>query len=87
MVDVLHYFFDEDMRYGSVEAAQMHGTFRKYVYKDLYERPYIYGIGTGNDAESTFAEDGTEIKPYIPPTEFDAETGMPLANLLDAPLK
>lgn len=86
MVDVIHYFFDEDMRYGSIESAQMHGTFRKHIYRNLYDKSYLYAIGSGDTSESTFAEDGTEIKPYIPPTEFDADTGMPLADLLDAPL-
>lgn len=86
MVDVIHYFFDEDMRYASFESAQMHGKFREYTYKDLYDKPYIYLIGGGEAKSSTFSPDGTEIKPYIPPTEFDEASGLPLTNVLDAPL-
>lgn len=86
MVDVLHYFFDEDMRYASFESAQMHGKFREQIYKSLYDQKYVYSIGSGEGSASTFSPDGTEIKPYIPPTEFDEVSGLPLTNSLDAPL-
>jgi hypothetical protein len=87
MVDVIHYFFDEDMRYGSIEAAQIHGVFRDYIYNDLYKKPHVYSLVKPPASRSTFSEDGTEVKPYIPPTEFDAETGIPLTDSLDAPLR
>ena len=86
MVDVLHYFFDEDMRYASFESAQMHGKFREQIYKNLYEKTYMYSIGSSEGSSTTLAPDGTEIKPYIPPTEFDESSGLPLTNALDAPL-
>lgn len=86
MVDVIHYFFDEDMRYGSIESAHMHGNFRSHIYKNLYEKSYLYAIGSNSDKDIEFSEDGTEIKPYMPPTEIDADRGLPQANRLDAPL-
>lgn len=86
MVDVIHYFFDEDFRYGSIESAHLHGKFRQYVYKDMYEQEYRYAIKADDGSEIKVSDDGTEIKPFIPPTEFDGDTGLPMTNLLDAPL-
>lgn len=86
MLDVIHYFFDEDFRYGSAESAHMHGKVRQHIYKELYGVKYMYALGSSEDASSIRSSDGTEVKPYIPPTEFDSETGIPLDGILDNPL-
>ena len=86
MVDVIHYFFDEDFRYASVEGAHVHGAIRQHIFKNLYQKEYKYSLKSDNASSTTSSNDGLEVKPYIPPTEFDGETGLPMGGLLDAPL-
>lgn len=85
MLDVIHYFFDEDMRYGSLEGAQLHSKVREQIFGVLYGTTYQYGIGQnrtiGPDGEEDFA-----VKPYIPPTEFNPSSADPFGGVLDAPI-
>jgi hypothetical protein len=81
MLDVVHYFLDEDMRYTSPEEIQLHEVVRKTLMVDLYERKYNYG--NNKDAESNLSPD---VKPYIPPTEVDPDAFNPFGQVLDAPL-
>jgi hypothetical protein len=84
MVDVIHYFFDEDMRYASYESALMHGKLREQVYGSLYEKHYKYAVKDSTDSSSSTADGG--IKPYVPPTEFNPESSSPFGSALDAPI-
>lgn len=84
MLDVIHYYFDEDMRYGSIEASQLHSKVREQLYGALYGYDYMYGVGKNR----TVGEDGSEelvVKPYIPATEFDPDSADPFGGVLDAP--
>lgn len=85
MLDVVHYFFEEDSRFSTAEEAQAVSEMRATIYGALYGTTYKYRIKSSNNERA--GEYGTgDVKPYIPPTEFDADTGMPLGNVLDAPL-
>lgn len=85
MLDVIHYYFDEDMRYGSVEASHLHSNVREQLYGSLYGYDYRYGVGKNRTAGA----DGTEnltVKPYIPATEFDPDSSNPFGGILDSPI-
>jgi len=84
MIDVLHYYFDEDMRYGSLEAAQLHSAVREQIFGVMYGYDYKYSIGKNR----TTGADGSEelaVKPYIPATEFDPDSSNPFGGLLEPP--
>ena len=82
MLDVIHYFFEEDYRFVSQEHAVISSRARKKLYKVLYDKKYAYGVE--EDGES--AEDSTGVKPYIEPTEFDPDSSSPFGQTLDQPL-
>lgn len=84
MVDVIHYFFDEDMRYASYESALMHSKLREQIYGSLYEKHYKYPIKDSAGSSASSADDG--VKPYVPPTEFNPESSNPFGSTLDAPI-
>lgn len=84
MLDVIHYFLDQDMRYSSPEELQMHDTVRRALFKDLYQRDYVYGSKASTKSDSDFSD--TEVKPYIPPTEIDPDAFNPFGSVLDAPI-
>ena len=87
MLDVLHYLFEEDLRVSSGEEAKAVEESRKLIYSTLYNRPYKYartqGRSTSNGGDSF--DDFAPITPYtpnarksyIPPTEFDPDSGLP----------
>jgi hypothetical protein len=107
MVDVLHYFFEEDsFRYESGEQAEAVSKGRKELYR-MYDTVYRYGATTtkgssggfsggrkyvGKDAGFDFDDNPFDkvpkpAKPYIPPTEFDPDTGLAFGGALDGPLR
>ena len=85
MLDVIHYYFDEDMRYGSLEGAELHSNVRQQLFGVMYGKSYSYGVGrnrtVGSDGEEELA-----VKPYIPPTEFKADSHDPFGGVLDSPI-
>ena len=42
MLDVLHYFFEDDMNYASAEQADAKDRSREIIYRDLYNHSYAY---------------------------------------------
>jgi hypothetical protein len=42
MLDVIHYFFEEDYRYTSTEQADFKDNFRETIYEKLYDVKYEY---------------------------------------------
>ena len=108
MLDIIHYFFDDDSAAASVEGAQLRNQVRKNTFEMLYKSTYSYALkdekdgynysnGSALPTDGYYEEDDEEIKPfdpereplkrYIPPTEFDPDSGLPLSNtILDAPL-
>lgn len=110
MLDVIHFFFDDDSAAASVEGAQLRNQVRKNTFEMLYKSTYSYALkdekdgynySDGNTLPSDGYYDGDDeeeikpfdperepLKPFIPPTEFDENSGLPLNNtILDAPLK
>ena len=101
MVDVLHYFFEEDYLVASTaEKASNVTRFRKNLYKNLYEKDYNYGYDDSQSsprASSNFESEDDEdfavepfdvssvTKPYVPPTEPMGGTN-PFGDLLDGPV-
>jgi hypothetical protein len=92
MCDVLHYYFEEDLRYASPESAEMVTKVREHVYGVMYGIPYRWGIksstnkGSVSNSNSNYDFDSEEVKPYVAPTEFDQSSSMPYGDLLDAPI-
>jgi hypothetical protein len=82
MLDVVHYFLDDDMRYSSIEELKIHDNFRKSVSKNFYDTPYRYGLP--DDSESY--QNSSGVKSYIPPTEMDPDAADPFGSLLDPPI-
>jgi hypothetical protein len=44
MLDVIHYFFEEDVKVGSAEEAEAKSQTRSVIYRDLYNQTYKYGV-------------------------------------------
>jgi hypothetical protein len=100
MLDVIHYIFEEDMRYSSGEQAEAVEKSREMLYRQLYDVEYIfsgsYRSSRSNSKQSYDDFDNLQpfdpkkkvTKPYIPPTQFDPDSGLPMSGngLLEAPL-
>ena len=101
MLDVIHYLFEEDMRYSSGEQADAVGKTREIIYGQLYETEYVFKTSTNQSRYASGSKSFNEFdniapfdpkkkvtKPYIPPTQFDPDTGIPLggSGLLEPPL-
>lgn len=85
MLDVIHYFYEEDFNYSTVEQAQMSDARRIHVFESLYKTKYQYAAPK-SDSSSSDDLDGTEVKPYVPPTEFNPDSINPFGEVLDAPI-
>lgn len=100
MVDVLHYYFEDDyMATSTIEKAHNVTQFRKRLYGSLYGTTYDYGQNEGASASSSSEFEDVDdenfdvtpfdasraTKPYIPPTE---PTGgaTPFGDVLDGPV-
>ena len=99
MLDVVHYFYEEDLNYASVEAAQMADARRITLFKQLYGVEYRYAsTESKNKAASNSSYDfdlddpipfdpaNAPQKPFIPATEIDADSYTPFGDVLDAPI-
>jgi hypothetical protein len=99
MLDVIHYLFEEDLRYSSGEQAEAVGKSREIIYRELYDVEYIFSSGNRSSRPSNgsfndfdniqpFDPKKKVTKPYIPPTQFDPDSGLPMSGngLLEAPL-
>ncbi len=89
MLDVVHYLFEDDSRYSSAEEAESVSALRTSIYGRLYGINYKYQVKSRlnkNNASNTYS-DPNEVKPYIPPTEFDPDSADPFGGILDAPIR
>jgi hypothetical protein len=99
MLDVLHYFFEEDLRAGTQEELEAVTKVRTQVYRIMYNREYRSGIDSSGSKYNVNTASGDNLapfdpsapttvkKPYIPATTFDPESPLPFGEKLDAPLK
>lgn len=89
MLDVIHFFFEEDSRFSSAEEAEAVSALRTSVYRDLYGTFYQYGAPKSKNnqvAAGSYSDFLDETKPYIPPTDFNPERANPFGDLLDSPI-
>ena len=86
MLDVLHFLFEEDLRVSSAEEMKSVEESRKLIYSTLYNRTYKYSSNKskGSTTSSNMDDFGpvspftpSSPKPYIPPTDFDPNSGIP----------
>lgn len=75
MLDVLHYFIEEDMHYSSAEEADGRSRSREIIYQDFYGYPYKYAVSTSNTGTASSGitrnfddpvVDDDEIVPFDP---------------------
>lgn len=50
MLDVLHYFFEEDLFYSSAEQAEGRDRSRVAIYEDFYNSSYVYSVASTSAA-------------------------------------
>jgi hypothetical protein len=50
MLDVLHYFFEDDLFYSTVEQAEGRDRSRVAIYQDFYDSSYAYSTTTNSTA-------------------------------------
>ena len=102
MLDVLHYFFEDDLNFSTAEQAEAREHTRTTLYRDLYDTEYKYAVGKvgSNAPDYEYADDDEadaamasgsvgaqrERLPYVPPTNFDPEAALPFGRVLDGPL-
>jgi hypothetical protein len=100
MLDVLHYLFEEDLlSIPDSDHAKYREGVRQNIYKNMYDKDYKFGIikrQTTSDGESYPDDDifianggaaSGEVKPYIPPTNFNPDAANPFQGALrEAPL-
>jgi hypothetical protein len=106
MLDVVHYLFEQDMRYSSAEEAESVSKTRESLYVSMYDYEYKFKYrgqsnkSSGNGYKTASNGDFDDItpydpnikqkpKPFIPATQFDADSGLPLSGngLLEPPLR
>lgn len=87
MVDVIHYFFEEDALAVSEIHAETRSQIRKGLYEKLYGTTYAYSSSKStSQPQEAWGPDLDAVKPYIPPTEFDPDSFNPFGSVLDAPV-
>lgn len=107
MVDVLHYYFEDDLSIPSAEAAEAKSEARSVIYRTLYGSTYKYALPKSKSGRSYSASgdnlpddgyfgdgelspfdpsDNNVTKPYIAPTNFNADSPLPFGRDIDAPL-
>lgn len=92
MLDVLHYLLDDDLSYLSGEQAEYKSSMRESLYKHLYEEKYKYAYSPSHSQSNNFDYDNdkfampsntsNEVKPYMPPTNFDPDSANPFQGAL-----
>lgn len=72
MLDVLHYFFEEDVFYSTAEQADGRDRARQAIYRDFYNSHYAYAfnrsdqVGQGVSRNFDNIEIEEEITPFDP---------------------
>lgn len=100
MLDVFHYFLEEDLNFSTAEQAEARDKTRASVYRNLYNREYKFGKQGAAAGRTYVTEDvaqneeapiepfspATETKPYVAPTQFNPDSIKPFGSVLDGPL-
>ena len=98
MLDVLHYYMEEDYNVSTQEQIDSRSNVRKVIYKNMYNREYKFPAGEKNNSSRVTAsgldlDDVVPVDPlkvptksYVPPTDFNPDLVKPFGDVLDAPL-
>lgn len=97
MLDVLHYLFEEDLSIFSPEHFEAKNKTRKTVYPILLGKQYKYAsqdtssndylLDDFDDSSVSKQKISREVKPYMPPTNFNPDAPNPFGSALrEAPL-
>lgn len=102
MIDVLHFFFEEDLYHSNKEQGESRDKVRFSMYKELYDIDYKYAVFQENsyrtykdfdnldpaetDRVSKISAFDAPIKPFVPPTKLDETSDAPFGSIIDAPL-
>ena len=102
MLDVVHYYFEQDHRYASFEEASFKDQFRSSIFKNLYNSDYAFGLSNdstpdyNSEIDSPLSEKPEVIEPFNPraksvkgfiePTNFDESSTKPFGSILDGPI-
>lgn len=62
MVDLIHYYFEEDMNYSSAEQAEARSKTREHLYSTLYGKTYKYSQKSSGSS-TTYNQDYGDITP------------------------
>lgn len=62
MVDIIHYYFEEDMNYSTAEQSEARTKTREDLYSKMYGRSYKYSNKTSQTSR-TYTEDYGDITP------------------------
>jgi hypothetical protein len=101
MLDVIHYFMEEDFNVTSAEQSEAREKSRTILYKSLYNKDYRFSSNKKTfstvDASghtNSFEEELVPVDPtagptksYVPPTDFNPESIKPFGDVLDAPFE
>jgi len=96
MLDVLHYYMEEDFRVDSAEQAEARDKSRAVLYKLVYDREFKFGqksysrpTASGFEDDPIVPVDPTQepTKSYFPPTDFNPDLIKPFGENLDSPLE
>ena len=63
MLDVLHYFFEDDLNYSTAEQAEARDKMRASLYGQLYNTTYRYSSGANSSRTARNFDVDEEIKP------------------------
>jgi hypothetical protein len=102
MLDIIHYFFEEDIRISSKEELDAKTETRKIIYEDFYHQKYFldnsYNTNFTPETSKDSSEDSfkdiipfspdikTAAKRYMPPTSLNPNSSKPFGDILDEPL-
>jgi hypothetical protein len=102
MLDVIHYFFEDDLNYSTAEQAEARDKTRDSIYAELYNSTYKYSRKTSSGAYVPSSEDDADLaeekmpepfnpaqktKAYVAPTKLDENAVKPFGIVLDAPME
>ncbi len=98
MLDVLHYFYEEDIFFTSIEQAESRDRARESIYRNFYNTTYPYSLNKTNTVKNFDIEEDEEditafdpmqkqqpTKPFVAPTAVDASSEKPFGMALDEP--
>lgn len=100
MLDVIHYFFEEDVSMKAQEELNSRNNLRSSLYDELYSGMYGKSVPStqSNDLSNLDDEEDFEMdapvepfnprkpKSYVPPTPMSDNAAKPFGDILDAPI-